>query len=62
MWNIEERNLLKLILQELIPASEDGKIPSAGLTNVINYLEKKTKEELNIKNLLMLECQELKIS
>jgi len=51
MWNIEERNLLKLILQELIPASEDGKVPSAGLTNVINYLEKKAKEELSIKKL-----------
>jgi len=51
MWNIDERKLLKLILQEIIPASEDGKIPSSGLDSVINYLENKVKENLNFKNL-----------
>jgi len=51
MWNIDERKLLKLILQEIIPASEDGKIPAAGLANVINYLEKKVKEDLNLRKL-----------
>ena len=51
MWNIDERKLLKLILQEIIPASKDGKIPSAGLVSVINYLENKVKEEPNLKRL-----------
>jgi len=51
MWNIDERKLLKLILQEIIPASEDGKIPSAGLDSVIIYLENKVKEDLNFRNL-----------
>ena len=51
MWNIDERKLLKLILQEIIPASKDGKIPSAGLASVINYLENKVKEEPNLKRL-----------
>ena len=41
MWSKDERKLINMILQELIPASEDCKIPSAGLDSVINFLENK---------------------
>ena len=51
MWSKDERKLIKIILQELIPTSEDFKIPSAGLDSVINYLENKVKEDLNFRKL-----------
>ena len=43
MWSITERKLLDLVLDEIIPGSEDGTIPSAGSVGVIDYLEKKNQ-------------------
>ncbi len=51
MWSITERKLLDLVLDEIIPGSEDGTIPSAGSVGVIDYLEKKTNEDLDLKKL-----------
>ena len=51
MWSKDEKNIIKQLLQELIPASEDYNIPSAGLDSVINYLENKVKEDLNFRKL-----------
>jgi len=51
MWSKDERKLIKIILQELIPTSDDFIIPSAGLDSVINYLENKVKEDLNFRKL-----------
>ena len=51
MWRKDEKNIIKQLLQELIPASEDYNIPSAGLDSVINYLENKVKEDLNFRKL-----------
>jgi hypothetical protein len=51
MWNLNERKILNLVLDEIIPGSEDGKIPSAKLLGVIDYLEKKAKEDFDLKKL-----------
>lgn len=44
-WNERERAFLDQILGQIIPASEDGKIPSAGSLGVAEFLAKKIQTE-----------------
>lgn len=45
IWNERERAYLDEILNQIIPASEDGKIPSAGALGVAEFLTKKADTE-----------------
>jgi len=42
-WSESRRALLNRILDEIIPASDDSRIPSAGTLGVANFLEARTK-------------------
>jgi len=51
-WSAPERTLLEQILDQIIPASADGGIPSAGSLGVADYLSKKTGSEPDLQELL----------
>ena len=44
VWTAESRALLSSVLDQLIPESEDGRIPSGGSTGVIEFIEFIEKE------------------
>lgn len=43
-WNENQRALLNELLEEIIPASNDGRIPSARSDHVADFIIKKTRE------------------
>lgn len=43
-WNENQRALLNGLLEEIIPASSDGRIPSAGSHHVADFIIEKTRE------------------
>ena len=51
IWNEGERSFLDQILDQIIPASEDGKIPSAGSLGVAEFLAKKISAESKLSKL-----------
>ena len=51
-WSADEKALLNGILDEIIPASDDGRIPSAGSLRVADFIATKAREILGLADLL----------
>ncbi len=51
-WNAEEKALLNGLLDEIIPASDDGRIPSAGSLRVADFIANKAREVPGLADLL----------
>jgi hypothetical protein len=51
MWNNKERSLLDNILNEIVPASEDGRMPAAGDLGVGDFLSKRMEDTAGLKDL-----------
>ena len=51
-WNANEKALLKVLLNEIIPPSDDGRIPSAGSLSVADFIANKAREVPGLSDLL----------
>lgn len=51
MWNESERKLIDGILDQIIPASEDGRVPAAGSLGVADFLSKITDADPALEQL-----------
>ena len=51
-WSADEKALLNGLLGEIIPASDDGRIPSAGSLHVTDFIAKKAREVPGLADLL----------
>jgi len=51
-WSADEKALLNGLLDEIIPASEDGRIPSAGSLGVEDFITNKAREVPGLADLL----------
>ena len=52
-WKENQRALLNGLLDEIIPASDDGRIPSAGSHHVIDFIAEKAREVIGLGELLV---------
>ncbi|MDE0203278.1 MAG: gluconate 2-dehydrogenase subunit 3 family protein [Rhodospirillaceae bacterium] len=44
-WNEAERRLLNGLLDEIVPASADGRVPAAGVLGVVDFLANKASDD-----------------
>ena len=44
-WNEAERRLLNGLLDEIVPASVDGRVPAAGTLGVVDFLASKAADD-----------------
>ena len=51
-WSADEKALLKGLLDDIIPASNDGRIPSAGSLHLADFIATKARETPDLANLL----------
>jgi hypothetical protein len=51
-WSADEKALLNGLLDEIIPASDDGRIPSAGSLGVEDFIANKAREVPGLTDLL----------
>ena len=51
-WRADEKALLDGLLDEIIPASEDGRIPSAGSLRLADFIANKAREAPGLADLL----------
>ena len=51
-WSADGKALLNGLLDEIIPASDDGRIPSAGSLRVAGFIANKAREVPGLANLL----------
>jgi hypothetical protein len=51
-WSADEKVLLNGLLDVIIPASDDGRIPSAGSLRVADFIATKAREVPGLKDLL----------
>ncbi|MGD2015472.1 MAG: gluconate 2-dehydrogenase subunit 3 family protein [Desulfobacterales bacterium] len=51
-WSADEKTLLNGLLDEIIPASDDGRVPSAGSLGVADFIATKAREVPGLKDLL----------
>ena len=51
-WNADEKALPNGLLDEIIPASDDDRIPSAGSLRVADFIETKARETPGLADLL----------
>ena len=51
-WSADEKALLSGLLDEIIPASDDGRIPSAGSLRVADFIAAKAREIPDLADLL----------
>ncbi len=51
-WNEAERRLLNGLLDEIVPASADGRVPAAGTLGVVDFLASKAADDPALAALL----------
>ena len=51
-WSADEKALLNGLLDEIIPASDDGRVPSAGSLRVADFIANKAREVPGLADLL----------
>ncbi len=51
-WSADEKALLKGLLDDIIPASNDGRIPSAGSLHLADFIATKARETPGLADLL----------
>ncbi len=51
-WSADEKILLKSLLDQIIPASDDGRIPSAGSLRIADFIESKAREIPGLADLM----------